>query len=117
MSGPEAETFLDGLVPNRLPKKVGGIILTHLLGPRGRIEVEVTIVRLAEDRYYLVCAAFFEQRLLDHLNQRLSGEDVNVTNLSNDWAAMAINGPRARDVLAKCTDAALDNAHFPWLTG
>lgn len=117
VSGPNAGAFLEGLIPNRLPKKVGGIILTHLLGPRGRIEVEVTIVRLAEDRYYLVCAAFFEQRLLDHLNQRLAGNEIDVINLSSDWAAMALNGPHARDVLAKCTDTPLNNASFPWLTG
>ena len=46
---------------------MGGIALTHMLNRRGRIEMETTIVRLAEDRFYLVCAAFFEQRLLDHL--------------------------------------------------
>ena len=43
------------------------ITLTHMLNRRGRIELETTIVRMAEDRFYLVCAAFFEQRLLDHL--------------------------------------------------
>ena len=63
----DAAAMLDRLVANRLPKRNGGIILTHLLNHRGRIEIEVTVIRLAEDRYYLVCAAFFEQRLLDHL--------------------------------------------------
>ena len=40
--GVDASTFLDGLIANRLPKKVGGIILTHLLNERGRIEIELT---------------------------------------------------------------------------
>jgi len=39
-----------------------------------------------------------------------------VTALSSSWAALALNGPRARDVLAACTDAALDNAAFRWLS-
>ncbi|WP_422036958.1 FAD-dependent oxidoreductase [Roseibium sp.] len=116
LSGPDAESYLDRLVSNRLPKKVGGIALTHMLNRRGRIEMELTVVRLAEDRFYLVCAAFFEQRLLDHLAQNLQGEDATVTNRSNEWGAMTLNGPLARDILAPNTSAALDNASFRWLT-
>lgn len=116
VSGVDAEGFLEGLIANRLPKKVGGIILTHMLNARGRIEMEVTIVRLAEDRYYIVCAAFFEQRLLDHLNQHLSGETLQIVKHSDEWAALSINGPRARDILSQCTDAALDNANFRWMS-
>lgn len=116
VSGPDAETFLDRLVANRLPKKVGGIALTHLLNRRGRIELETTVVKLADDAFYLVCAAFFENRLLDHLNNHLAGETVVVTKLSDDWAALTLNGPKSREVLAQCTDAPLDNANFRWLT-
>ncbi|MEM1198370.1 MAG: FAD-dependent oxidoreductase [Pseudomonadota bacterium] len=115
VAGPDAESFLDGLIPNRLPKKVGGIALTHLLNERGRIEIEITIVRLAEDRFYLVCAAFFEQRLLDHLNLRRADAEIDVINRSTSWAALAVQGPRSRDVLAANTGAALDNASFRWL--
>ena len=68
VSGADAEVFLDRLVANNLPKKVGGIVLTHMLNRRGRVELETTVVRLAADTFYLVCAAFFEQRLVDHLN-------------------------------------------------
>ena len=116
VNGPDAQNILDTLVANKLPTKEGGIILTHFLNARGRIELEATIIRLGNDRYYLVCAAFFEQRLLDHLNVNLTGRQVNVINRSNDWGALTINGPRARDVLSQCTDAPLDNANFRWLS-
>ena len=142
VSGPDAEVFLDRLVPNRLPVKVGRIALTHLLGDNGRIELETTLVRLAPDRFYLVCAAFFEQRLVDHLRfaraherpqpwlrqappggarklgsgPAFSHEDITITNRSSSWGAMALNGPRSRDILGACTDADLSNAAFPWLT-
>ena len=116
VTGPDAEAFLDLLVANRLPQKTGGIALTHMLNRRGRIELETTVVKLDEGRYYLVCAAFFENRLLDHLNQNLSGETVSIILRSNDWAALALNGPKSREVLGACTDAKLDNANFRWLT-
>ena len=116
VSGPDAEILLDRLVANCLPKKTGGIALTHMLNRRGRIELETTIVRLGEDRFYLVCAAFFEQRLLDHLNQHRRGELVTIVNRSERWAALALNGPRSRDVLGASTGAALDNRAFRWLS-
>ncbi|WP_170593038.1 FAD-dependent oxidoreductase [Ruegeria arenilitoris] len=116
ISGPDARALLDRLVANRLPQKVGGIALTHMLNRRGRIELETTVVKLAEDRYYLVCAAFFEQRLLDHLNQHRDEENVEIILRSDDWAALSLNGPRAREVLAACTEADLSNTGFKWLT-
>ncbi|KUJ78204.1 FAD-dependent oxidoreductase [Ruegeria profundi] len=116
VSGPDAYTLLDRLTANRMPQKVGSITLTHMLNRRGRIELETTIVRMAEDRFYLVCAAFFEQRLLDHLAQQRADEDVQITALSSDWSALSLNGPRSRDVLARCTDADLTNAGFRWLS-
>ncbi len=117
VAGPDAYAFLDRLTPNRLPQKPGGICLTHLLNRRGRIEAEVTIVRLAQDRFYLVCAAFFEQRLIDHLTFAKAGDDkADIINRSNEWAALTINGPKSRDILAACTGASLDNASFRWMS-
>ncbi len=116
VAGPGAAALLDRLVANRLPKKPGGIALTHMLNRAGRIELETTVVRLEEDRYYLVCAAFFEQRLLDHLARERRGEDVHIRALSEDWGALALNGPRARDILSAYTTADLTNAGFRWLS-
>ena len=114
IAGPGAAAFVDGLIPNRLPSAPGRIALTHLLSDNGRVELEATVVRLADDRFYLVCAAFFETRLVDYLTFR-APEDVEVINRSAAWGALALNGPRARDILGACTDAPLDNASFPWL--
>lgn len=116
LSGADAEGLLDRLVANRLPQKHGGIVLTHLLNRRGRIEIELTIVRLAEDRFYLVCAAFFEQRLIDHLERHSGDQQVAIINRSFDWAAIALQGPKSRDVLSACSPAKLDNGSFGWLT-
>lgn len=117
VSGPDAAEFIDRLVPNRLPSKQGRIALTHLLNDSGRIELETTVVRLADDRFYFTCAAFFEQRLLDYLTfARAPNELVTIINLSEGWGALALNGPRVRDIVDLNTDAPLTNEAFPWLT-
>ncbi|WP_271882102.1 FAD-dependent oxidoreductase [Phaeobacter italicus] len=116
VEGPDAYALLDRLTANRMPQKVGSITLTHMLNRRGRIELETTIVRMAEDKFYLVCAAFFEQRLLDHLAAHRNSADVTVRALSDTWGALSLNGPKSRDVLGACTEARLDNAAFRWLS-
>ena len=116
VEGPDAYALLDRLTANRMPKKTGSITLTHMLNKAGRIELETTIVRMADDRFYLVCAAFFEQRLLDHLEAHRGRAKASIRALSEDWGALTLNGPRSRDVLAACTSAALDNASFRWLS-
>ncbi|MEM9584618.1 MAG: FAD-dependent oxidoreductase [Pseudomonadota bacterium] len=116
VSGPDAYSLLDRLTANRMPQKVGSITLTHMLNRAGRIELETTIMRLAGDQFYLVCAAFFEQRLLDHLGQHRGQDDVTIKALSSEWSALSLNGPKSREVLGGCTDADLSNAGFRWLS-
>jgi len=116
VDGPDAYALLDRLTANRMPQQAGSITLTHMLNRRGRIELETTIVRMGADRFYLVCAAFFEQRLLDHLACHQGTDQATFTALSDSWGAVSLNGPRARDVLSECTDTALDNTSFRWLS-
>ena len=116
VEGPDAYALLDRITANRMPQKVGSITLTHMLNQRGRVELETTIVRMADDQFYLVCAAFFEQRLLDHLATHRNKADVHVRALSDSWGALSLNGPQSRNVLGAVTDARLDNATFRWLS-
>ena len=117
VSGPDAEGLLDKLVANRLPQKIGGITLTHMLNEAGRIELETTIIKLEDDKFYLVCAAFFEQRLLDHIDRYRGDANITVSCLSEEWGALSLNGPQSRAVLSAVTDASLSKADFKWLSG
>jgi len=118
VSGPDSHAYLDRLCANRMPTREGGIVLTHILSPRGRIGAEMTVTRLADDNWYVLSAAGAELRDLDYLLQsRRDDEDVTVTNVTDRRGNLVLAGPRARDVLSKLTEADLTNASFPWLTG
>jgi len=113
--GPGAEAFLDRLVANRLPQKPGGVVLAHMLTPRGGIFAEATIARRGEDRFYLVSAAAAEMHDLDWLERHApSNGSVVIENLTGRYGALLLTGPRARDVLGRITDANLTSAAFPW---
>lgn len=118
VTGADAEAFLNRLCANRMPTRPGGIVLAHILSKNGRILGEVTITRLAQDRFYLLSAAGAELRDLDHLVQgREPEEDVAVENVTDERGVLVLAGPKARDVLGAVADADLGNESFRWLTG
>ena len=118
VTGPGAEAWLEALVANKVPTKTGRIALCHALTRRGGIRSEFTITKLADEHFYVVSAGAAERYDSDYL-QRCLPRDGSVTlqNITTSRGCFVLAGPRAREVLAKLTDMALDNAAFPWLTG
>lgn len=116
--GTHAAALLDRLCANRIPRRDAGIVLGHLLTEGGFIESEMTITRLADDQFYVLSAAVAQHHDMDQLvNGITPGEDVTVTDVTEDFGCLVLAGPRARDVLGGLTDTDLSNASFPWLTG
>ncbi|MCP4390937.1 MAG: FAD-dependent oxidoreductase, partial [Gammaproteobacteria bacterium] len=116
VEGSGAEALLDLLTANQLPKKTGGINLTHVLSAGGRIEGEWTITRLANDRFYVLSGAGTEREALDHLYSA-AGDNVTIRNVSDDYGMLVLAGPKSRDLLSMLTSADLSNAGFRWLSG
>jgi len=118
VSGADAGAFLDRIFANRMPQKVGGIKLAHLLSETGRIQTEATITRIEDDRFYILTGSAWEVKDFDALTRAVAeGERVEIENVTDDWGNLIVAGPRSRDLLAKLTDADLSNASFRWLTG
>ncbi len=116
--GPGAEAWLDHLVANKVPVKVGRMALCHALTKRGGIRSEFTITKLGPDEFYVVSAGAAERYDADYLQKHLPADgSVQLSNITMQRGCFVLAGPRARDVLAKLTDTPLDNASFPWLTG
>ena len=117
ISGADAESYLDRIQSNKVPQKIGSVSLTYLMMDNGRIEGEATIVKLGENHYYMVYAAVREAALLNWMEEEVqAGETVSFNNVSQDYGVIMLAGPASRRILAECTDAALDNAGFRWLS-
>ncbi|MEX0808611.1 MAG: FAD-dependent oxidoreductase [Dongiaceae bacterium] len=118
VAGPGAEAFLDKLVANRLPKKVGRTMLAHVLTPKGGVASEFTITRLAEDKFYVVSAANANRHDWDLL-QRNAPRDgsVRLEDVTLKNGVLVVAGPRSRELMQKVTDTDMSHAAFPWLSG
>ena len=118
ISGPGAEDWLNGLLSNMVPKKVGKLSLSYLLTDTGGVRAEFTVYKKAPQTYYLVSAGALERHDHDYLVKALPADgSVRFERLTTAMGVLVLAGPRARDVLAKVTRADVSNAAFPWLTG
>ncbi len=109
IEGPGAAAFLESLCANRVARDVGAVTYTQLLNRRGGIACDVTITRLAEQRFLFVTGTAFGAHDAAWLRDHLPAEGgVTLRDVTSAWACLALWGPRARDVLAPLTPDALD---------
>jgi dimethylglycine dehydrogenase len=88
----------------------------HLLSPGGRIQGEMTVTRLGDDRFYALSAAAAELRDRDFLLQSLApGESVRIENVTEQRGVLVVSGPKSREILSGLTDTDLGNDAFRWL--
>jgi dimethylglycine dehydrogenase len=117
VTGPGAEAWLDQLVANKVPTRIGRLALSHALTARGGIRSEFTITKIAEQHFYVVSAGAAERYDGDYLVKALPPDgSVGLRNITNTRGCFVVAGPESRAVLAQLTDTALDNVAFPWLT-
>ena len=116
VSGPGAETALDHVLANRLPKAKGRIKLAHALTVTGGVRSEFTVLREGPESFYLVSSGAAERYDHDFLLRHVAGEGVRIENITTAHGVLVLAGPRSRDILQAVTDADLSNQAFAWLT-
>jgi dimethylglycine oxidase len=110
VEGPGALAFLDRLTTNRLDRPVGSVVYSLMLDARGGIRSDLTIARLAPDRFQVGANGQLD---LDYLTRRAARDgSVAVRDLTSGTCCIGLWGPRARDVLASVTDADVSNEAF-----
>ena len=117
VQGPDAEATLNLLSGNNIAVPVGQCVYTQWMNARGGIQADVTVTRLAEDRFLVVAAEMFHRRV-EAILHRGSAVDarVQVTDVTSGYTLLSVQGPWSRDLLSEVTLADLDNAAFPYYT-
>ncbi|MFO1131754.1 MAG: FAD-dependent oxidoreductase [Hyphomicrobiales bacterium] len=118
VSGPGAREWLESILANKIPKKMGRIALCHLLTPRGGVRSEFTVYEWAPGRFYLVSAGAYERHDHDYLRKLCPTDgSVRLNAITTRFGVLVLAGPNSRKVLQKLTDTDLSNEAYPWLSG
>ncbi len=115
VTGPGAAAWLGRMVAGRVgDRRVGTVVYTLLLDDRGHVRSDITVARLAEDRFQLGTNGPLDRAWLA---SHLPGDgSVMLRDRSATTCCLGLWGPRARDVLSACTEANLANEAFRYFT-
>jgi glycine cleavage system aminomethyltransferase T/glycine/D-amino acid oxidase-like deaminating enzyme len=117
IQGRDACAFLQRVCAGNVDVPVGKLVYTHMLNARGGIETDITVNRLAEDRFLVISSATVHPRDRAWIEHHIgTDERVTLTDATSGYAVLSLQGPRSREILARLTDADLSNDSFPFAT-
>ena len=115
--GRDAEAALSWIAANNVARPVGSVVYTQMLNARGGIECDLTVMRLAADRYYIVTGTGFATHDFDWIRRSIpAGHAATLVDVTSANAVLALMGPRARAILEAVTDDDVSAEGFPFAT-
>jgi 4-methylaminobutanoate oxidase (formaldehyde-forming) len=117
LQGRDAETVLQRLCANDVAVPDGRMVYTGLLNPRGGYESDLTVTRLARDRYLIVTGTAQTTRDADWIRRNIP-EDAQavLTDIGSAYSVLAAMGPRSRELLTRVSKVDFSAAAFPFAT-
>jgi aminomethyltransferase len=108
VSGPDAARYLDHLVTNDVTKLYPGRVLyTTMCQPDGGAVDDLLIYMRAPGNFFLCINAGNTGKDLEWMRERAEGFEVTVADRSSDYGLLAVQGPRAAEIVQSLTGAKL----------
>ena len=102
LQGRDALVVLQRLCANEIDVPVDKMVYTAMLNERGGFESDLTVIRLAADRFLIVTGSAQTTRDLDWIARHISpSEHAVLTDVSAMYSVLSLMGPNARELLAR----------------
>lgn len=113
IKGNEAEDFVQYLVTNDIAiLEDNQVIYTFMCYPDGGVVDDLLVYKFNKDHYYLVVNASNVEKDYKWMKKNLGTYDAEITNISDDVSQIAIQGPKAQEILQELTDTDLSEIKF-----
>jgi 4-methylaminobutanoate oxidase (formaldehyde-forming) len=115
MVGKDAEAALTWICANNVARPPGRLTYTQMLNGQGGIECDLTVARLAPDRFYITTGTGFATHDFAWIRANIpAGLDAHLTEVTDANSVLSLMGPASRKVLAAVTGDDLSDATFPF---
>jgi dimethylglycine oxidase len=116
VSGPGAAAFLQHLAANDVDRPVGTVVYTAMLAPRGGIMCDLTITRVAEERFWVVTGGAVGKHDLAWIRKHLPADgSVHVDDRTSGLCCVGVWGPLARRLVQSVSEDDLSDEAFPYM--
>jgi len=115
ISGPDAVSFMDYLFASRLPNP-GRIRMGPLLLPSAHLKGDMTVMRLAEDKFMVIGSGYLQDFHMLWFEQHAGDKNLRIVNRSDELSAIAIAGPASRELMSLVASGDLDNDSMPFMS-
>lgn len=117
VEGPDALALMSRLSCNEVDVQPGQLVYTAWVNEQGGFEADLTVTRLAEDRFLVVVGENSHGHTLMRMKRNIQkGEAVAITDVTPAYTQINIHGPKARQLMEQVSSADLSNAAFPFMT-
>jgi len=98
--GPDARKAMDWLCTAKV-KPTGKTTYTQMLNANGKIECDLTVTALEENKFYVCSPGGSQRHDLHHIRNVLKDKKFNVEfkDVTDDWGVLSIQGPKSREFL------------------
>lgn len=117
VKGPGALPLLQRLTSSNVDRPVGSAVYTQFLNRNGGIESDLTVTRLGGDHFWVITGSGFIANDLARIEMHADEKDgeVSIRDITQEYACLALWGPKARSVLQKVTGSDVSNEAHPYL--
>jgi 4-methylaminobutanoate oxidase (formaldehyde-forming) len=117
VQGRDAGRCLDWISANAVDGTTGQITYTQWLNAQGRLEADLTVTKLADDRFLVVVTDTMVRHAEAWMRRNIEDEaHAFVTDVTSGYAQLNVQGPRSRELLQSITSADLSDEAFPFRT-
>jgi len=111
LQGCDALGVLQRLCANDIDIEIDRMVYTAVLNDRGGFESDLTVIRLAHDRFMIVTGSAQAMRDMDWIGRHIGADEhATLVDISAQYCVLSLMGPRARDVLARVSPEDLSPA-------
>jgi glycine cleavage system aminomethyltransferase T len=117
LQGRDALALLQRLCANEMDVPIHKMVYTAMLNERGGFESDLTVIRLAVDRFWIITGSAQTVRDFDWISRHIGEHDHAVlTDVTAMTSVISVMGPKARELLARVSpdDLSPDGLKFSW---
>ena len=117
VQGSDAVSLLNRISCNDVDVAPGRVVYTAWTNEKGGFEADLTVTRLSGDKFLVVVGENSHGHTETWMHRHIEdSEFVTITDITSGITQINVHGPKARDLMAKVSDADLSNGAFPFMT-